>query len=159
MQVGAGCNSAIFPSPPAGGCILVHMEASISYIDGVRFEAESRGHRVICDQPAGNSGADTGMSPPEFLLVSLGTCAGFYALQYLKTRSLPTEGLAVRVVAEKATQPVRLGSFRIEVTVPELDPRHHEGVLRAVKLCLVHNTLLHPPAIETVLKTEAGVQK
>jgi hypothetical protein len=43
--------------------------------------------------------------------------------------------------------------------VPKLDPRHHEGVLRAVKLCLVHNTLLHPPAIETVLKTEAGVQE
>ena len=131
------------------------MEASISYLDGVRFEAESRGHRVICDQPASIPGADTGMAPPEFLLVSLGTCAGFYALQYLKTRSLPTEGLAVRVLAEKASQPVRLGSFRIEVTVPGLDPRHHEGVLRAVKLCLVHNTLLHPPAIETVLKTEA----
>ena len=159
MQVGAACDSVFFPSPSASACILVCMEASISYLDGVRFEAESRGHRVICDQPASNSGADTGMAPPEFLLVSLGTCAGFYALQYLKTRSLPTEGLAVRVLAEKAAQPVRLGSFRIEVTVPKLDPRHHEGVLRAVKLCLVHNTLLHPPAIETVLKTEAGVQK
>jgi uncharacterized OsmC-like protein len=99
------------------------------------------------------------MSPPEFLLVSLGTCAGIYALHYLKTRSLPTDGLAVRVVAEKATQPARLGAFRIEVSVPALEPRHHEGVLRAVKLCLVHNTLLHPPAIETVLKTEAGAQK
>ena len=152
MQVGAGCNSAIFPSPPAIGCIIVRMEANISYLDGVRFEAESRGHRVVCDQPASISGADTGMAPPEFLLVSLGTCAGFYALQYLKTRSLPTEGLAVRVLAEKAAHPVRLDSFRIEVTVPQLDPRHHEGILRAVKLCLVHNTLLHPPTIETVLK-------
>lgn len=130
------------------------MEASITYLDGVKFEAESRGHRVICDQPVGGSGADTGMAPPEFLLVSLGTCAGYYALQYLTARSLPTDGLAVRVLADKATHPVRLGSFRIEVTLPELDPRHHEGVLRAVKLCLVHNTLLHPPAIETVLKTE-----
>jgi putative redox protein len=129
------------------------METNISYLDGVRFEAESRGHKVICDQPAGNSGADTGMSPPEFLLVSLGTCAGFYAVQYLKTRSLPAEGLAVRVIAEKATQPVRIGSFRIEVSAPGLEPRHHEGILRAVKLCLVHNTLVHPPSIETVLKT------
>jgi uncharacterized OsmC-like protein len=128
------------------------MEASISYIDGMKFEAESRGHRVVCDQPASISGADTGMAPPEFLLVSLGTCAGFYALQYLKTRNLPTDGLAVRVIAEKATQPVRIGSFRIEVTAPGLEARHHEGILRAVKLCLVHNTLLHPPTIETVLK-------
>jgi putative redox protein len=135
------------------------METTISYLDGVRFEAESRGHKVICDQPAGDAAADTGMSPPEFLLVSLGTCAGYYALQYLQARSLPTEGLAVRVVAEKATHPVRLGSFRIEVTAPGLEPRHHEGILRAVKLCLVHNTLLHPPSIETVLKTEAALHE
>jgi putative redox protein len=135
------------------------METSITYLDGVRFEAESRGHKVICDQPAGDAAADTGMAPPEFLLVSLGTCAGYYALQYLKARSLSTEGLAVRVIAEKATQPVRLGSFRIEVTAPGLEARHHEGILRAVKLCLVHNTLVHPPAIETVLKTEAAIQE
>ncbi len=127
------------------------MEAIIRYTDGVKFEAEARGHKVLCDQPNNNGGADAGMSPPEFLLVSLGTCAGFYAVQYLKTRSLPVEDVKVRVVAEKAAQPARLGSFRIEVAVPELDPRHQEGVLRAVKLCLVHNTLLEKPQIETTL--------
>ncbi len=132
------------------------MEALIQYKDGAKFEAGCRGHRVLCDQPVSNSGEDAGMSPPEFLLVSLGTCAGFYALQYLRTRSLPLDGLKVRVIAEKAAQPARLGSFRIEVAVPELEPHHREGVLRAVKACLVHNTLMHPPAIETVLTSAAA---
>ncbi len=132
------------------------MEALIQYKDGVKFEAGCRGHHVLCDQPATISGEDAGMSPPEFLLVSLGTCAGFYALQYLRTRSLPLDGLKVRVVAEKAAQPARLGSFRIEVAVPELEPHHREGVLRAVKACLVHNTLMHPPTIETVLTSAAA---
>jgi uncharacterized OsmC-like protein len=91
------------------------MEAIIRYTGGVKFEAEARGHKVLCDQPLNNGGQDAGMSPPEFLLVSLGTCAGFYASQYLKTRSLPVEDVKVRVVAEKAMQPARLGSFRIEV--------------------------------------------
>lgn len=127
------------------------MEAIIRYTDGVKFEAEARGHKVLCDQPRDNGGEDAGMAPPEFLLASLGTCAGFYALHYLKTRSLPTAGLEVKVIAEKAMQPARIGSFRIEVAVPELEPRHQEGVLRAVKLCLVHNTLLEKPQIETVL--------
>ncbi len=27
------------------------METIIRYLDGVKFEAESRGHRVLCDQP------------------------------------------------------------------------------------------------------------
>jgi putative redox protein len=133
------------------------MEVTVHHLGNVKFEAETRGHRVLCDQPADNGGADEGMTPPEFLLASLGTCAGFYAAQYLKARSLPSEGLRVTVTAEKAAQPARLGSFRIEVFVAALDPRHEEGILRAVKHCLVHNTLLNAPAIETAVRMEAPV--
>ena len=127
------------------------MEAIIRYLDGVRFEAESRGHVVRCDQPPENGGEDQGMTPPEFLLASLGTCAGFYAAQYLRARSLPAAGLTVKVEAEKAAQPARLGSFKIEVAAPVEEERHREGILRAVKNCLIHNTLLHPPAIEILV--------
>lgn len=127
------------------------MEVEILHLGEVKFEAVARGHRVICDQPPANGGFDSGMTPPEFLLVSLGTCAGFYAAQYLKARSLPTDGLRIKVTAEKATHPARLGRFQIEVTAPELDPQHQAGILRAVKLCLIHNTLLNAPAIDVVL--------
>lgn len=127
------------------------MEVEVFHRGDVAFEAVTRGHRVICDQPLTNGGSDGGMTPPEFLLVSLGTCAGFYAAQYLRTRSLPTEGLRIKVNAEKATQPARLGSFQIEVSASELDPQHQTGVLRAVKSCLIHNTLLNAPAIDIVL--------
>ena len=129
------------------------MDVIIRHLGGVKFEAVARGHRVLCDQPAENRGTNSGMTPPELLLSSLGTCAGFYAAEYLRTRSLSSEGLAVRVTAEKATAPARLGSFRIEVTVPDLDPQHEAGMLRAVKTCLIHNTLLHAPAIEIALET------
>jgi len=127
------------------------MEVEILHRGGVKFEAIARGHRVVCDQPSTNGGSDSGLMPPEFLLVSLGTCAGFYAAQYLKTRSLPAGGLRIKVTAEKAAQPARLGRFHIEVTTPEIDPRHQAGVLRAVKACLIHNTLLNTPAIDVVL--------
>ena len=133
------------------------MEITVQHLGDVKFEASTRGHRVICDQPPTNGGADQGMTPPEFLLVSLGTCAGFYAAQYLKTRSLPSQGLEIKVSAEKAMQPARLGQFRIEVIVPGLDPAHEAGILRAVKACLVHNTLVNAPAIETVVHTGALV--
>ena len=131
------------------------MEVIIHHLGNVKFEAMTRGHRVICDQPPDNGGTDDGMTPPEFLLVSLGTCAGFYAAKYLETRKLSAEGLEVRVSAEKAATPARLGKFQIEVTVPDLDPAHEAGVHRAVKACLIHNTLLNAPLIETVI--HAGV--
>jgi uncharacterized OsmC-like protein len=131
------------------------MQATVQYLDGVKFEVTARGHRVVCDQPLDNSGTDAGMSPPEFLLASLGTCAAFYAVQYLRARSLPVAGLTVGVNAEKALGPARLVSFRIEIHVPGLaDERHKEGVLRAAKACLIHNTLMAPPQIELVVKTE-----
>jgi putative redox protein len=123
------------------------MELIVKHLENVKFAVQARGHEVVCDQPLDDAGTDAGMSPPEFLLASLGTCAGFYAAQYLRTRSLPTEGLEVRVSADKALGPARLASFQIEVTIPEIEERHKEGVLRAVESCLIHNTLLNSPVI------------
>ena len=133
------------------------MEATVQYLDGVKFNVAVRGHNVICDQPVENKGNDAGMSPPEFLLASLATCAGYYAVEYLRARSLPTDGLSVHISADKLKQPARLGSFRIEVVTHELEPRHEEGVLRAVKSCLIHNTLLNAPAIEVAVHALATV--
>ena len=130
------------------------MEVTAEFLGDSRFEVQARGHRVICDQPADNGGSDTGMTPPEFLLASLATCAAYYAAQYLKARQLPAGDLRVRVSAEKAQQPARLGSFRIELMTPCLDERHQAGILRAVKACMIHNTLLSQPHIEVVYNQE-----
>ena len=52
------------------------------------------------------------------------------------------------VSAEKLMQPARLGSFRIHVTCPAaLNLEQTEGLRRSVYHCLIHNTLLHPPAV------------
>lgn len=133
------------------------MEVIAQHRRGTKFEILARGHRVLCDQPVENGGEDCGMSPPEFLLASLASCAAYYAAQYLKTRRLDCPDLAIRVTAEKAAQPARLASFRIEVTAPGLDEQHQAGVLRAVKACLIHNTLLSDPSIEIVLNAPALV--
>ena len=133
------------------------MEVIVNHRCGVQFEANARGHQIVCDQPLDNGGADAGMSPPEFLLASLGTCAAFYAAQYLRARSLPADGLQVRVSAEKAMGPARLAAFHIEVRAPGLaDDKHREGALRAVKACLIHNTLLQPSTIDIALNTDVA---
>jgi uncharacterized OsmC-like protein len=129
------------------------MEIRVRHLEGVKFEAETRGHRIVSDQPPANGGSDSGMTPPELLLASLGTCAGFYAAQYLRNHHLSEQGLEVAVSAEKAAAPARIGSFRLDVTAPGLAPEHEAGMLRAVNACLIKNTLALPPAIETVLHT------
>ena len=131
------------------------MDVTVKHNDKVKFTIQARSHSIICDQPADNGGEDTGMTPPEFLLASLGSCAAFYAVQYLKTRNLAESGVEVTVTAEKLKQPTRLGNFRIHVICPvALTEDQTEGLMRSVHHCLVHNTLLTPPEIEIDLTTK-----
>ena len=131
------------------------MEVKVKHLDQVKFTVQARSHSIICDQPADNGGQDAGMTPPEFLLASLGSCAAFYAVQYLKTRNLAESGVEVTVTAEKLKQPARLGRFHIHVICPvALTEEQTEGLTRSVHHCLVHNTLLTPPEIEIDLTTK-----
>ena len=125
---------------------------TVRYLGAVQFEAETRGHKVFCDQPLDHAGFDEGMTPVELLLAALGTCAGYYAAEYLNKNQLPSEGLEVKVEADKVKNPGRLDNFRIDVHVPAtLEAKHQEGVKQAVEKCLVHNTLLNIPKITTTL--------
>lgn len=128
------------------------LEVSVEHLGDVQFEVRARGHKVICDQPAEAGGYDEGMTPPEFLLASLGSCAGYYAADYLKRQRLATAGTRVRVTADKVAGPARLDHFRVLVESPvSLTAQQEDGLQRAVRHCLVHNTLLHPPEIEIAL--------
>ena len=128
------------------------MEVKVSQLDNVKFSIQSRSHTILCDQPQENGGEDAGMTPPEFLLASLGSCAAYYAVQYLKTRNLAQGGVEVSVTAEKLKQPARLGNFLVHVVCPvSLTEEQNEGLMRSVHHCLVHNTLLTPPEIKIEL--------
>ena len=131
------------------------MEVTVEHLGGVQFEIRARQHRIACDQPVENGGFDEGMTPPELFLASLGSCAGFYAAQYLKKHRLANEGTVVRVWAEKAQNPPRLASFVVEVEAPSATAEHREGIEQAVRHCLIHNTLLNPPTISIEIKSAA----
>jgi uncharacterized OsmC-like protein len=134
------------------------MEVKVSHLGQVKFEIQSRTHSIVCDQPAENGGEDAGMTPPELMLASLGSCAAFYAAQYLKTRNLAENGVEVSVTAEKLKGPARLGNFKIQVECPvTLTAEQHEGLMRSVHHCLIHNTLLTPPSVEIAISQPAVV--
>lgn len=134
------------------------MEVIVNHLGAVQFEIKARQHVIACDQPAENGGFDEGMTPPELLLASLGSCAGFYAAAYLKKHKLAESGTSVRITAEKAKAPARLDNFVIQVDVPiELTEQHRKGIEDAVHHCLIHNTLLSPPKINLEIKALASV--
>ena len=129
------------------------MEVTVEHLGAVQFEIKARQHSITSDQPPENFGHDEGMTPPELLLASLGSCAAFYAAQYLRKYKLATEGTRVRITADKVKDPARMDNFRIEIETPvELSDLHRAGVETAVHHCLIHRTLLHPPKIGIEIK-------
>ncbi len=129
------------------------MQVKVEQLENVKFAIHARHHTLICDQPADNGGSDQGMTPPELMLASLGSCAVFYAVQYLKTRNLASGGVEVTVDAEKLKCPARLGNFRIEVHCPiPLTEEQQQALVRSVHSCLIHNTLMSVPEISIELK-------
>jgi uncharacterized OsmC-like protein len=134
------------------------MEVNVTYRSGVQFEVEARGHRLVSDQPVASGGQDAGMTPPEFLLASLGTCAMYYAANYLKMHQIPADGMTVHVDADKAANPARLSKFRIGIEMPEgIEERHLEGARRSAEKCLIKNTLLTVPEIELTVHSGLAI--
>ena len=130
------------------------MEVTVEHLGGMQFKIRARQHRIACDQPVENGGFDEGMTPPELLLASLGSCAAFYAAQYLRKHHLATEGTTIRVSAEKAQNPPLMNNFRIQVEIPS-GIEQRAGLNEVVRHCLIHNTLLNPPHIALEIKHSA----
>lgn len=135
------------------------MEITVEHLGAVQFEIRARQHTIACDQPAENGGFDEGMTPPELLLASLGSCAAYYAAEYLRQKKLATDGTRVRVTAEKVKNPARVDNFRIEIELPlSVGEEDRAGVERAVHHCLIHNTLLNPPSISLTIHAAEPVR-
>lgn len=133
------------------------LEVKIEHLGAHQFEIRARNHTVISDQPVENGGHDEGMTPPELMLASIGSCAGFYAAEYLRKNDLATEGTRVRVSAEKVKGPARLENIGIAIDLPaQLSEPHQQGVAAAVRRCLIHNTLTHPPKMSVDIHCPAG---
>jgi putative redox protein len=125
------------------------LEVCVEHLGDTQFEIRTRGHKLISDQPVESGGYDEGITPPELLLASLGSCAAYYAADYLKRQKIVAAGTRVKVTAEKAAGPARLDRFLISVEAPvALTEKQENGMHQAIGHCLIHNTLLRPPKIE-----------
>jgi putative redox protein len=129
------------------------MEVRIRHAKHKQSDAFSRFHRVVCDQPFDEGGADGGMTPPELMLAALGCCAMHYVVEYLRARHLAPGDIELRVSAEKGGRPLRLTAIGIEIDAPGLGMRAREGLLKAVDACLLHQTLANPPKIDIRMST------
>ncbi len=70
---------------------------------GFAVSSEIRGHQVKIDQPKDAMGTDTGPTPLELLMFSLGGCVLSIARIIAKQRKLPVRGISLTVGGELDT--------------------------------------------------------
>ena len=125
------------------------MPMEVRFPGGVAVEAIHAGMTIRTDQPVAAGGAGSAPSPFDLFLVSLSTCAGFYALRFCQERGLPTEGLGVTMDWERSPETKLISRVRISVKLPEGFPeKYRAAILRATDQCAVKKHLAAPPAIE-----------
>lgn len=127
-------------------------EITVTFPGGKRVDGRMGGHVVHTDQSKKNGGDDSAPEPFDLFFYSLATCAGIYALEFCDTRSLPTEGLAVKLVAERNEEEKRYDKVIFEVTPPVGFPeKYRDALVRSVNQCTVKKHVLNPPEFSVEL--------
>lgn len=79
------------------------MKATVAWVDGVRFLAESgSGHTVVVEGPDTHGGRNTGMRPMELLLLGVGGCSSFDVLTILQKARQDVTDCRCELTAERA---------------------------------------------------------
>jgi putative redox protein len=92
-----------------------------------------------------------GITPPDALLASLGTCIGVYLRKYAEGARLALPEFYISVDAEfSEDKPVcfRKINVKIDLKGAQVDERRLKAIHEFIKNCPVHNTLKQNPEVE-----------
>lgn len=79
------------------------MQATVKWVDGVMFLAESgTGHTVVMDGAPDHGGRNMGARPMEMILMGLGGCTSFDVIAILKKSRQQVVDCRVELTAERA---------------------------------------------------------
>ena len=92
-----------------------------------------------------------GITPPDTLLASLGSCMGVYIRKYAEGSKLNLENFKVDVSAELSKEsPLCFKQINVDIDLKScsIDERRQRALLEFIKNCPAHNTLKANPLIE-----------
>jgi ribosomal protein S12 methylthiotransferase accessory factor len=128
-------------------------ELKVVFGDNYKIDVEYKGFTVRTDQPVHDGGDGTAPSPFDYFLISLASCAGYYALAFCRERKIPVEGLGVTMTAEKSEGSRLVDKITIAVVPPAGFPgKYREALIKSVDHCTVKAHMDRPPKYEIFLQ-------
>lgn len=73
---------------------------NVNWIDGMAFESEVNGHKIVIDAMKGVGGEDRGPRPKPLMLLALAGCTGMDVVSILKKMKVELENFALEVEAD-----------------------------------------------------------
>ena len=126
-------------------------DMEIYFPGGKKVNARWNGFDIATDQPVSGGGEGSAPTPFDLFLASLGTCAGIFALGFIRSRKLNEEGFKITISFETDAATHLLGKAVFRLTLPKDFPDKYKGaVIKAAEQCLVKRTMDTPPAFEFV---------
>ncbi len=121
----------------------------ITFPGGKRVNALYKGFTIATDQSKSNGGEASAPEPFSLFLVSMGTCAGIYVINFLHRRGLSTDGLKMFMETEKDPESRMIKKIKIKIKLPQDFPeKYKNAVTNAARLCAITRHLENPPAVE-----------
>ncbi len=134
-------------------------------VNGLVVESTARNFKIIMDEPAGLGGTDTGMSPVEGLLCSLGSCQVIVARAFAEANGIKVDDFWVELEGDldpdgflKGVPGVRNGFSAIRTTMHIKTDAPAEKVKEFAKFiesrCPVGDTIVAGTTISNVIVVE-----
>lgn len=70
-------------------------KSKVTLKEGLTVEAETRGHKIIMDEPEEMGGTDQGMNPVEMTLTALGGCLSICASMFAESCDVELDGFSI----------------------------------------------------------------
>jgi ribosomal protein S12 methylthiotransferase accessory factor len=123
--------------------------------EGLKVDARYKGFVIKTDQPKHQGGDGTAPAPFDLFLVSIAACAGFYVLEFCRTRKIPTDRISVTMKTERGPESKRIEKISILVGLPpDFPDKYKTAVVKAVDTCSVKAHILKPPLFEITAEKE-----
>ncbi len=120
-------------------------QVTIEHKGDQRFAVSSKDYEFMIDTRG------RGVTPPDALLASLGSCLGVYIRKYAESAKLELNGFTIYLKAELTKEhPVRFASIDtvVDFKGAVLDERRKQALMEFIRKCPVHNTIEGNPRVD-----------